>query len=84
MFAVSLSLAAGAAAEGNTAPKLPDVEWRDFNGNLSAQRYSPLDQINAGKREQARHRVALAGRHVRTESPNSRMSVRAQQRVSID
>jgi glucose dehydrogenase len=30
------------------APKLPNVEWREFNGNLSAQRYSPLDQINAG------------------------------------
>jgi glucose dehydrogenase len=29
------------------APKLLNVEWRDFNGNLAAQRYSPLDQINA-------------------------------------
>jgi mono/diheme cytochrome c family protein len=36
------------APKTNTAPKLPNVEWRDFNGNLTAQRYSPLDQINAG------------------------------------
>jgi glucose dehydrogenase len=26
----------------------PDVDWTEFNGNLAAQRYSPLDQINAG------------------------------------
>ena len=23
-------------------------DWSEFNGNLAAQRYSPLDQINAG------------------------------------
>jgi glucose dehydrogenase len=35
------------APKTNTVPKLPNVEWREFNGNLAAQRYSPLDQINA-------------------------------------
>jgi glucose dehydrogenase len=25
----------------------PDVDWREFNGNLAAQRYAPLDQIDA-------------------------------------
>ncbi len=35
------------APKTSTAPKLPNVEWREFNGNLSAQRYSPLEQINA-------------------------------------
>jgi quinoprotein glucose dehydrogenase len=30
--------------QGNTQPA---GEWRDINGNSSAQRYSPLDQINA-------------------------------------
>ena len=29
------------------APAEPDVGWTEFNGNLAAQRYSPLDQINA-------------------------------------
>jgi len=27
---------------------LPNVGWAEFNGNLAAQRYSPLDQVNAG------------------------------------
>ena len=29
------------------APTLPDVGWTQFNGNLAAQRYSPLEQIDA-------------------------------------
>lgn len=29
------------------APAQPDVDWREFNGNVFAQRYSPLAQINA-------------------------------------
>lgn len=29
------------------APTQPDVGWTEFNGNVFAQRYSPLDQINA-------------------------------------
>jgi glucose dehydrogenase len=43
---------ASIAITRSAAPKpeiaLPDVGWTDFNGNLAAQRYSPLDQINAG------------------------------------
>ena len=35
------------AAAPKPEPALPDVGWTDFNGNLYAQRYSPLDQINA-------------------------------------
>ena len=27
------------APKASTAPKLPNVEWREFNGNLAAQRY---------------------------------------------
>jgi quinoprotein glucose dehydrogenase len=38
---------AAAASTKNTAPK-PSFGWSEFNGNLAAQRYSPLDQINAG------------------------------------
>jgi quinoprotein glucose dehydrogenase len=35
-------------AKAKAAPKVPDVGWSEFNGNLAAQRYAPLDQINAG------------------------------------
>ncbi len=35
------------AAAAKKAPAKPDVGWLEFNGNLAAQRYSPLEQINA-------------------------------------
>jgi len=34
-------------AEKKVTPKLPNIDWADFNGNLAAQRYSTLEQINA-------------------------------------
>jgi quinoprotein glucose dehydrogenase len=36
-----------AAAETAAVPRtVRDVEWRMYRGNLAAQNYSPLDQIN--------------------------------------
>jgi quinoprotein glucose dehydrogenase len=35
------------AAPAKPQVALPDVGWTEFNGNLAAQRYSELDQINA-------------------------------------
>ena len=51
-FSVS-ALALGAAVAGfafytpQQNGKNPPGEWRDINGDASATRYSPLDQINA-------------------------------------
>jgi len=42
---VTIRPAAQASAKA-AAPK-PSLGWTEFNGNLAAQRYSPLDQINA-------------------------------------
>ena len=34
-------------AAGCSGPE-PDTEWRDYGGNKSGNRYSPLSQINLG------------------------------------
>ena len=36
-----------AVGKPKAAAKIPNVDWSEFNGNLAAQRYAPIDQINA-------------------------------------
>lgn len=57
-FALLLAtIAAGCSMEASADPNLqagknPPGEWRDINGDASATRYSPIDQINATNFEQ--------------------------------
>lgn len=44
----TLSLLAAALAGGAQAADLDDSNWTSYNGTVDGQRYSPLDQINAG------------------------------------
>ena len=48
MLALSAGiLAAAPSAWAQHGTSVAEGDWPDYNGNMAAQRYSPLDQINA-------------------------------------
>ncbi len=59
--------AAPAAAPASSNARA-DVEWRYYAGNLAAQRYSALDQINRDNVGKLADRVALSDGQLWTEA----------------
>jgi glucose dehydrogenase len=49
-----IAIKPAAAGKGKEQQSKPNLGWTEFNGNLFAQRYSPLDQIHAGNVGQLR------------------------------